>query len=84
MKALLRRDPMGVAAAIIAICAVATPMLAGRGEPTSVAPARPEKTIASPDLARCRGLGADGGADARCQAVWAESRRRFLGVEARP
>jgi conjugative transfer region protein TrbK len=53
-------------------------------------PAAPDfQTTSSPDdlsaeLRRCRALGPQDAEDPRCQAVWEENRRRFLGRSARP
>lgn len=78
--ALFRRDPLGVAAVIIAICAIGAAVLASPGAPEPVPAVRPTTSPASAELARCRNLGEAGGADADCHAAWAESRRRFFGV----
>lgn len=80
MRALFRRDTLGVAAVIIAICAIGAAVLASPGAPEPVPAARPTTSPASAELARCRNLGEAGGADAECHAAWAESRRRFFGV----
>lgn len=80
MRGLFRRDPLGVAAVIIAICAIGAAVLASPGAPDAVPAARPTTNPASAELARCRNLGEAGGADADCHAAWAESRRRFFGV----
>lgn len=79
MRGLFRRDPLGVAAVIIAICAISAAVLASPGAPDSIPPARPTTNAASAELARCRSLGEAGGADPDCHAAWAESRRRFFG-----
>ncbi|WP_433933382.1 putative entry exclusion protein TrbK-alt [Brevundimonas diminuta] len=80
MRALFRRDPLGVAALIIAICAIGAAVLASPDAPEPVPAARPTTTPASAELARCRNLGEAGGADGGCHAAWAESRRRFFGM----
>ena len=36
------------------------------------------------EMRRCQALGEAGGHDPDCLAAWAENRRRFLGVDARP
>ncbi|MNS02218.1 hypothetical protein D3C86_1378950 [compost metagenome] len=79
MRALFRRDPLGVAAVIIAICAIGAAVLASPGAPTPIPAAKPVSNAASAELARCRSLGEAGGADPDCHAAWAESRRRFFG-----
>lgn len=79
MTALFRRDPLGVAAVIIAICAIGAAVLASPGAPALIKAAKPVTNAASAELARCRSLGEAGGADPDCHAAWAESRRRFFG-----
>ena len=80
MRALFRRDPLGVAAVIIAIGAIGAAVLASPGAPAPIPAAKPVSNAASAELARCRNLGEAGGADAACHAAWAESRRRIFGV----
>lgn len=84
MKALFRRDPLGIATALIAVCAIGAALLVSRSETVSTPSAAPAPRPASGELARCRSLGEAGGADPRCQAAWAESRRRFFGTDDRP
>ncbi|WP_296173027.1 putative entry exclusion protein TrbK-alt [uncultured Brevundimonas sp.] len=79
MRALFRRDPLGVAAVIIAIGAIGAAVLASPGAPAPIPAAKPVSNAASAELARCRSLGEAGGADPDCHAAWAESRRRFFG-----
>jgi conjugative transfer region protein TrbK len=81
MRRLFRRDPLGVAAVIIAIGAVGAAVLASPRERAPVLTPRPAASAASAELARCRSLGEAGGADAACHAAWAESRRRFFGLD---
>lgn len=85
MKALFRSDPLGVATVVIAVCAlVAAALIASRVLPAPGADGPPNERPASAELARCRALGADAGADPACHAAWADSRRRFFGEGARP
>lgn len=79
MRALFRSDPLGVAAVVIAICAICAAAMASRPEQMAAPSTRPTMSSASAELDRCRSLGEAGGADAGCHAAWAESRRRFLG-----
>lgn len=85
MRALFRSDPLGVATVIIAVCAIgAAAMMASRSAPPPASVVRPTTNPAATELARCRTLGEAGGADPRCHAAWAESRRRFFGGGERP
>lgn len=74
-----RANPMGAAAAVIAIAALACAALSAGGAlaPTSRAKPSPAPTA---DLARCRALGEAGGADPVCHAAWTEQRRWFFGA----
>lgn len=80
MRGLFRRDPLGVAAVVIAIGAIGAAVLASPRERAPVPTPRPAASAASAELARCRSLGEAGGADADCHVAWAESRRRFFSV----
>lgn len=86
MKALFRRDPLGVATLVLAVCAIGAAALIASDEvqPPPAVQTRPADRL-SEQLRQCRGLGVDGADDPACRAAWAESRRRFLGAEeARP
>ena len=74
-----RANPMGAAAAVIAIAALACAALSADG---ALAPTLRPKPSPSPpaDLARCRALGEAGGADPVCHAAWTEQRRWFFGA----
>ena len=84
MKTAFRRDPLGLATLVIAVCALGAAVMASRSTAPSASTPRPAASEASADLVRCRALGEAGGADARCHAAWAESRRRFFGGGERP
>lgn len=73
-----RANPIGAAAAVIAIGALACAALSAGG---AMAPAPRPGLSPSPtaDLARCRARGEAGGSDPGCQATWTEQRRRFFG-----
>ena len=80
MRALFRRDPLGVATFVLAVVAIGAALLASRGAP----PPKPETPRVAPggsaELTRCRNLGEAAGADPACHAAWADSRRRFFGA----
>ncbi len=84
MRALFRSDPLGVATVIIAVCAIGAAAMASRSAAPPAPVVRPATNPAAEELARCRNLGEAGGADPRCHAAWAESRRRFFGGGERP
>lgn len=84
MKEAFRRDPLGLATLVIAVCAIGAAVMASRGAAPSAPAPRAAPPETSAELVRCRGLGEGGGADARCHAAWAESRRRFFGGGERP
>lgn len=81
---LLRLGAAGVVVLVIALTALQLRRPAPP-EPTpwAPAPARPADPR-SPALARCQALGETGARDPGCLAVWAETRRRFLGLTAPP
>lgn len=87
MKALFRRDPLGVAALVLAICALgAAALMAGREiePPVQTSATRPADPLTT-RLRACRTQGVQSAEDPACHAAWAESRRRFLGgAEAQP
>lgn len=82
-----------IASRVIAVLAVGAVMVACaialRPDATDEAPALTVQPrhgeSASSELLRCRKIGAAALDDAACRKAWAESRRRFLGVnEERP
>ena len=77
------------AAAIIALLIVfmATLSVINRHPDNPVEP--DPQSVSTPDdlsaeLRRCRAIGPGDADEARCQAAWGESRRRFFGRPARP
>ena len=80
MRALFRRDPLGVATFVLAVVAIGAALLASQG----AQPPKPETPRVAPggsaELIRCRNLGEAAGADPACHAAWADSRRRFFGA----
>lgn len=84
MRALFRRDPLGVATIVLAVVAIGAAALASRGA-QPVSPERPRVVSSgSAELIRCRNLGEAAGADPACHAAWADSRRSFFGGGDRP
>ena len=55
----------------------------GTAEVTAPAFVPPEKTSLRSALLRCQALGQAGAGDPGCLRVWAENRRRFLGLAGR-
>lgn len=83
------RSDVFYAAAIIASLAVfmATLSAINRRPENPVEP--DPQSVSNPDglsaeLRRCRAIGPADADEARCQAAWGESRRRFFGRPARP
>jgi conjugative transfer region protein TrbK len=83
------RSDVAYAAAIVALLAVfmATLSAINRRPDNPVEP--DPQSVSNPDdlsaeLRRCRALGPGEADEARCQAAWGESRRRFFGRPARP
>ena len=82
--------PWRVAAMVlfgIVLAALATWMAGKDDRPFDAAPAPVVAPSADPlvaEMRHCQALGEAGGHDPACLAAWAENRRRFLGVDARP
>lgn len=71
---------------VLAILATALQLREPPTPAPMLAPSRPA-TAADPlreELLRCQARGEAGASDAACLAVWAESRRRFLGAANTP
>lgn len=84
MRALFRRDPLGMATLVLAVVAIGAALLASRGAQPSMPEAPHVAPGGSDELIRCRNLGEAAGADPACHAAWADSRRRFFGAGDRP
>lgn len=79
-----------IVARIVAVLALASAVIAAvaalRGSGTEVSPLLrlrdPGGDPARKELLRCRDIGKAALDDAACRRAWADSRRRFLGVDA--
>lgn len=71
-----------LAAAVIAALATTYRRPAAPIDPAAPPPAAANDLAT--ELRRCGALGPQDSADARCQAVWEENRRRFFGKPAQP
>ena len=80
MRALFRRDPLGVATVVLAVVAIGAALLASRGAQPPMPETPRVSRGGSNELIRCRNLGEAAGADPACHAAWADSRRRFFGA----
>lgn len=85
----MNRSDVFYAAAIVVLMAVFMATLsainrrpAGPSEPYAQSMSNPDDLSA--ELRRCRTVGPGDADEARCEAVWGESRRRFFGGPARP
>ncbi|MFG1404136.1 putative entry exclusion protein TrbK-alt [Xanthobacter sediminis] len=88
---MLGRSEIFRAAAIVALVACFVATLAAINRRPTAPVAEPPPTVTAPatddltaELRRCSALGPKDAVDARCEAVWEESRRRFFGRPARP
>ena len=75
VKMLARTAAVALLAGAIVTAVVA---LHDRGQDAEQPPATEGTDPLAPELARCKALGMEAAKDASCQAVWAESRKRFF------
>jgi conjugative transfer region protein TrbK len=75
-----RVTAIGLLCLAISVAAMRLPARHRGSPPLAAEPGDPLQA----DLVRCQGLGQAGASDARCLAVWSQSRRRFLGAGVRP
>ena len=86
MKLLARIGAIAFVALAITVTAI-TVREAPKAAPHNEVATVPDTATADPlaaELRHCQSIGQAGASDVACLEAWAENRRRFLGVDARP